>query len=222
MNKELVKITKTSAVMTLDGIGVITMNCDAGRETKKIIVANETANKSNLALCESLARIKSTESYKSVLNSDGENITPTFSDFAEKVLGMSKGGASGYASVGEIFRDHLLDGWKYGHFVLMLKLRKILDDNGEPITGDEILEMLEEHGATVEMSTRALDELIKNLLATGESEDASGDGDGDGDGEESTEEISITTAFDVIRRALESNGLYEEYSSKLSELENLF
>ena len=156
-------------------------------------------------------------------------VDKAFGDFAEKVLEMSKSGASGYASVGEVFADYLDDsGYKYGHFVLMLKMRKILDENGEPLRGKDIVEMLEDHGATPEMSTRKLDELIKNLLCAEETEEEDeSEEEGESEGEsaaedESAEAISITTAFDVIRRALESNGLYETWGGKLSELENLF
>lgn len=220
-----IKVAKTSAVTTIDGIGAITMPADTGRETKKIIVALETGNKANLQLCKSIARIKTTESYKEVLNSDGENITPTFGDFAEKVLEMSKGSASGYASVGEVFASHLESGYKYGHFVLMLKMRKIVDENGEPLTGDAIIEMLEEHGATPELSTRKLDELIKNLLCETEPETGDDDGDGagdDGDGETDDDKgvVSLTTCFKIIRASATSAGKYEELNKLIVELEN--
>lgn len=221
-----IKVAKTSAVTTIDGIGAITMPADTGRETKKIIVALETGNKANLQLCKSIARIKTTESYKEVLNSDGENITPTFGDFAEKVLEMSKGSASGYASVGEVFANHLESGYKYGHFVLMLKMRKIVDENGEPLKGDAIIEMLEEHGASPELSTRKLDELIKNLLCE-EPEPETGDGDGDGacaDGDGETDDdkgvVSLTTCFKIIRASATSAGKYEELNKLIVELEN--
>ena len=224
-----IKVAKTNAVTTINGYGAITMPADTGRETKKIMVALEAGNKASLQLCKSIARIKTTESYKEVYDKDGTNITPTFGDFAEKVLEMSKSGASGYASVGEVFADYLDDsGYKYGHFVLMLKMRKILDENSEPLRGKDIVEMLEDHGASPEMSTRKLDELIKNLLCAEETEEEDEseeevESKGESAAEDESEEtISITTAFDVIRRALESNGLYETWGGKLSELENLF
>lgn len=222
-----IKVAKTNAVTTIDGIGAVTMPADTGRETKKIIVALETGNKANLQLCKSIARIKITESYKEVLNSDGENITPTFGDFAEKVLEMSKGSASGYASVGEVFGDYLDDsGYKYGHFVLMLKMRKIVDENGEPLTGKAIVEMLEEHGASPELSTRKLDELIKNLLCEGDGnndvagdDDDAGDADGAGDdGEKGV--VSLTTCFKIIRASATSAGKYDELNKLIVELEN--
>lgn len=220
-----IKVAKTSAVTTIEGIGAVTMPADTGRETKKIIVALETGNKANLQLCKSIARIKTTESYKEVLNADGENITPTFGDFAEKVLEMSKGSASGYASVGEIFGDELEIGYKYGHFVLMLKMRKLLDENGDPLSGKEIIEMLEEHGATPELSTRKLDELIKNLLCEDpEPEKGDDDGDGDGEGDEKGNDdkgvVSLTTCFKIIRASATSAGKYEELNKLIVELEN--
>ena len=223
-----IKVAKTSAVTTIDGIGAITMPADTGRETKKIIVALETGNKANLQLCKSIARIKTTESYKEVLNADGENITPTFGDFAEKVLEMSKGSASGYASVGEVFANHLESGYKYGHFVLMLKMRKIMDENGEPLTGAEIIKMLEEHGATPELSTRKLDELIKNLLCEGEDNDGAGAGSDDGEGDDAGDDdgagndgvVSLTTCFKIIRASATSAGKYEELNKLIIELEN--
>lgn len=217
-----IKVAKTSAVTTINGIGAVTMPADTGRETKKIIVALETGNKANLQLCKSIARIKTTESYKEVLNADGENITPTFGDFAEKVLEMSKGSASGYASVGEVFANYLESGYKYGHFVLMLKMRKIVDENGEPLTGDAIIEMLEEHGATPELSTRKLDELIKNLLCEGDgNNDGAGDGDGDGAGDDDDKGVvSLTTCFKIIRASATSAGKYEELNKLIVELEN--
>lgn len=219
-----IKVAKTSAVTTIEGIGAVTMPADTGRETKKIIVALETGNKANLQLCKSIARIKTTESYKEVFNADGENITPTFGDFAEKVLEMSKGSASGYASVGEIFGDELESGYKYGHFVLMLKMRKLLDENGDPLSGKEIIKMLEEHGATPELSTRKLDELIKNLLCE-ETETETGDDDGagtDGDGETDDDKgvVSLTTCFKIIRASATSAGKYEELNKLIVELEN--
>ena len=219
-----IKVAKTSAVTTIEGVGAVTMPADTGRETKKILVAMETGNKANLQLCKSIARIKTTESYKEVYNKDGENITPTFGDFAEKVLEMSKGSASGYASVGEVFADYLDDsGYKYGHFVLMLKMRKIVDENGEPLTGKAIIEMLEEHGATPELSTRKLDELIKNLLCeeaecedAGEAKTVEDDNAGDDD-EKGV--VSLTTCFKIIRASATSAGKYEELNKLIVELE---
>lgn len=220
-----IKVAKTNAVATIEGIGTITMPADTGREAKKIFVALEAGNKANLQLCKSVARIKTTESYKEVYNADGENVTPTFGDFAEKVLNMSKSGASGYASVGEVFKDYLDDsGYKYGHFVLMLKLRKIVDDNGEPLDGDEIVDMLENHGATPEMSTRKLDELIKNLLCDTPADndgddDGDGDGDNDNDGDGDNDVISLSTAFAVIRKSAENAGKWETLQAKIIEIE---
>ena len=226
-NNELVKITKTSAVMTLETIGAITMPADTGRNVKAILGAMEVGNKANLTMCKSLARIKATESYKKVYNSDGVNVSPTFGEFAETVLNMSKGGASNYASVGEVFGEYLESGWKYGHFVLMLKMRKILDENGSPLNGQCIIEMLEEHGATPEMSTRKLDELIKNLLCEaigdGEEDEDEEDGADNEDGEDEDEEnntVSLTTAFKVIRASAEKSGKWDKLQKRIIELEN--
>lgn len=222
---EVVKITKTSAVMTLDTIGAVSMPADTGRNVKAIIGAMEVGNKANLTMCKSLARIKSTESYKEVYNSDGVNVSPTFGEFAETILNMSKGGASNYASVGEVFASYLESGWKYGHFVLMLKMRKILDENGSPLNGQCIIEMLEEHGATPDMSTRKLDELIKNLLceAIGDGEEDEDTEDGgdteDGAENEESETISLTTAFKVIRSSAEKSGKWEKLQKRIIELE---
>lgn len=222
---EVVKITKTSAVMTLDNIGAVTMPADTGRNVKAILGAMEVGNKANLTMCKSLARIKATESYKEVYNSDGENVSPTFGEFAETVLNMSKGGASNYASVGEVFGAYLESGWKYGHFVLMLKMRKILDENGSPLNGQCIIEMLEEHGATPDMSTRKLDELIKNLLceAIGDGEEDEEDGedteDGDEDEDEENNTVSLTTAFKVIRASAEKSGKWDKLQNRIIDLE---
>lgn len=224
---EVVKITKTSAVMTLDTIGAITMPADTGRNVKAILGAMEVGNKANLTMCKSLARIKSTESYKEVYNADGVNVSPTFGEFAETVLNMSKGGASNYASVGEVFGSYLESGWKYGHFVLMLKMRKIMDENGAPLNGQCIIEMLEEHGATPDMSTRKLDELIKNILCEaiedGEEDEAEEDGADNEDGEEDEDEegntVSLTTAFKVIRASAEKSGKWDKLQKRIIELE---
>lgn len=222
---EVVKITKTSAVMTLDTIGAITMPADTGRNVKAILGAMEVGNKANLTMCKSLARIKSTESYKEVYNADGVNVSPTFGEFAETVLNMSKGGASNYASVGEVFGAYLESGWKYGHFVLMLKMRKILDENGSPLNGQCIIEMLEEHGASSKMSTRKLDELIKNLLceAIGDGEDEDEEDEKDGanneDGEEEDNIVSLTTAFKVIRASAENSGKWNKLQKQIIDLE---
>lgn len=226
-NNELVKITKTTAVMTLDTIGAVTMPADTGRNVKAILGAMEVGNKANLTMCKSLARIKATESYKEVYNSDGENISPTFGEFAETVLNMSKGGASNYASVGEVFGAYLESGWKYGHFVLMLKMRKILDENGSPLNGQCIIEMLEEHGATPNMSTRKLDELIKNILCDevfGGEENEEGEGEEDGEdeedgGNEEENTVSLTTAFKVIRASAEKSGKWDKLQKRIIELE---
>lgn len=223
---EVMKITKTSAVMTLDKIGAITMPADTGRNVKAILGAMEVGNKANLTMCKSLARIKATESYKEIYNADGENVSPTFGDFAETVLNMSKGGASNYASVGDVFGAYLESGWKYGHFVLMLKMRKILDENGSPLNGQCIIEMLEEHGATPDMSTRKLDELIKNLLCEaigdGEEDEDEEDGANNEDGEEEDEEdntVSLTTAFKVIRASAEKCGKWDKLQKRIIDLE---
>ena len=216
---ELVKITKTSAVMTLDNIGAVTMPADTGRNVKAILGAMEVGNKANLTMCKSLARIKTTEIYKEVYNKDGVNVSPTFSEFAETVLNMSKGGASNYASVGELFgKSFDTESWKYGHYVLMLKLRKILDENGEPLDGEAILAMLEEHGATPEMSTRKLDELIKNLLATGDGEEEEGEEEDDEE-ENEVNTVSLTTAFKVIRISAEKSGKWDKLQKRIIELE---
>lgn len=221
---ELVKITKTSAVMTLDNIGAITMPADTGRNVKAILGAMEVGNKANLTMCKSLARIKATESYKEVYNADGANVSPTFGEFAETVLNMSKGGASNYASVGEVFGAYLESGWKYGHFVLMLKMRKILDENGTPLNGQCIIEMLEEHGATHDMSTRKLDELIKNILCEaigdGEEDEDEEDGANNEDGEDEEDNtVSLTTAFKVIRASAEKSGKWDKLQKSIIELE---
>lgn len=226
---EIVKVTtgkNPQGVMLIDGAKIY-MPADTGRETNKIYAAVEVGNKANLTLCEAIARIKTTESYKEVLDADGEYFTPTFGEFAEKVLNMSKSGASGYASVGEIFAGMLDNGYKYGHFVLMLKLRKILDENNEPLTGAAIIEMLEDHGANTEMSTRELDNLIKSLLNDtideGTDEGAEGEGEGgEGTGEDEGDEDNrddLTKAFDVIREKATSAGLYETLSAAIADLE---
>lgn len=227
MNNEI-KVGKTNAVMTIEAVGKLTMPADTGRETKKAFVAYEAGNKANLELCKALARIKTTESYKEVYNSDGVNVTPTFGDFAEIVLNMSKSGASGYASVGEVFGAYLESGWKYGHFALMLKMRKILDENGSPLNGQCIIEMLEDHGATPEMSTRKLDELIKSILCDEvfggeESED---DGEEDGDGEQGDEDGNneadeLDKAFKVIRSKATDAGVYDKVNKLIIELEKI-
>lgn len=223
-----IKVGKTNAVMTIEAIGKLTMPADTGRETKKAFVAFEAGNKANLELCKALARIKTTESYKEVYNTDGVNVTPTFGDFAELVLNMSKSGASGYASVGEVFGDHLDNGYKYGHFVLMLKLRKILDENGAPLTGAAIIEMIEDHGATPEMSTRKLDELIKSLLgadpADDNADDADNEDDADGDGtgeDEADGADDLEKAFRVIRAKATDAGVYDKVNKLIVELEKI-
>lgn len=229
---EVVAVSKgknPQGVMVIDGAR-ITMPADTGRETNKIYVANEAGNKANLVLCESIARIKATESYKEVVDADGEKYTPTFGDFAEKILKMSKASASLYSSVGEVFSGLLDNGYKYGHFVLMLKMRKLLDENGCPFSGRMIVDFLEEHGAHTDMSTRELEELIKNLLAetTEEDEDAGEDAGEDEDTEdagedaEDAEEIELdelTRAFDIIRAKATDAGLYESLSNAITELE---
>ena len=216
---EVVKITKTSAVMMLESVGAVTMPADTGRNVKAIIGAMEVGNKANLTMCKSLARIKSTESYKEVYDADGVNVSPTFGDFAETILNMSKGGASNYASVGELFGNSFeSEGWKYGHYVLMLKLRKILDENGEPLDGAGIISMLEEHGATPDMSTRKLDELIKNLLCSGDEEEEDGEEEEEKQGNEETV-ISLTTAFKVIRASAEKSGKWEKLQKRIIDLE---
>lgn len=226
----LVKISGVTGVMTIDGIGAVTMPAGAGRFTNTAYKALTATNKSALALAEALSSMRSTEAYKEIHNADGMGVTPTFGDYAETVLKMSKGGASTYATVGDVFGDYFETAWKYSHYTIMLKLRKITDANGEPLTGKEIIEMLEERGATPDASTRKLDEIVSAILCEDAGEEAdeepdAGDGDGAGtdtDEEPESEAISITTAFNVIRSALESNGLYETWGAKLSELENLF
>lgn len=221
----LVKISGVSGVMTLDGVGVVTMPAGAGRYTNSAYKALTASNKSALLLASSLSSMRSTEAYKEIKNADGVAVTPTFGEYAETVLKMSKGGASTYATVGDVFGDYFETAWKYSHYCIMLKLRKITDANGEPLSGKEIVEMLEERGATPEASTRKLDEIVSSILC--EDSDDSEDGDEDGTGasagsNESEEVISLTTAFDVIRRALESRGIYETWRAKLAELEELF
>lgn len=227
-NANLVKISGVTGVMTIDGYGVVTMSAGAGRFTNSAYKALNATNKSALVLASALSSMRSTEAYKDIKNADGVVVTPTFGDYAETVLKMSKGGASTYATVGEVFGDYFETSWKYSHYTLMLKLRKITDANGEPLTGKDIIEMLEERGATPEISTRKLDEIISSILCEDADEDKGDDtGDGTGASEDTDEEqgdytISVTTAFDVIRRALESNGLYEAWGAKLTELEELF
>ena len=220
---EVVAVSKgknPQGVMIIDGAR-ITMPADTGRETNKIYVANEAGNKANLVLCESIARIKATESYKEVVDADGEKYTPTFGEFAEKILKMSKASASLYSSVGEVFSGLLDNGYKYGHFVLMLKMRKLLDENGNPFSGEMIVDFLEEHGAHTDMSTRELEELIKNLLAetTEDAEDEEESEDAEDAGEEDNELDELTRAFDIIRAKATDAGLYESLSNAISELE---
>ena len=227
MNNEI-KVGKTNAVMTIEAIGKLTMPADTGRETKKAFVAYEAGNKANLELCKALSRIKTTESYKEVYNADGVNVTPTFGDFAEIVLNMSKSGASGYASVGEVFGKLLDNGYKYGHFVLMLKLRKVLDENGNPLDGEAIVNLCEDHGATPEMSTRKLDELIKSILCDevygGEESDDDDAGDGDDADDEyadGNEADDLDKAFKVIRSKATDAGVYDKVNKLIIELEKI-
>lgn len=225
MNNEI-KVGKTNAVMTIEAVGKLTMPADTGRETKKAFVAYEAGNKANLELCKALARIKTTESYKEVYNADGVNVTPTFGDFAEIVLNMSKSGASGYASVGEVFGKLLDNGYKYGHFVLMLKLRKVLDENGNPLDGEAIVNLCEDHGATPEISTRKLDEIIKAILC--EDADADDDNDEDGDADDDNDEDGdeetaddLDKAFKVIRAKATDAGVYDKVNKLILELEKI-
>ena len=226
MNNEI-KVGKTNAVMTIEAIGKLTMPADTGRETKKAFVAYEAGNKANLELCKALSRIKTTESYKEVYNADGVNVTPTFGDFAEIVLNMSKSGASGYASVGEVFGKLLDNGYKYGHFVLMLKLRKVLDENGNPLDGEAIVNLCEDHGATPEISTRKLDEIIKSILCedAGDGDDADdADDDADGEGaEDDAEDITddLDKAFKIIRSKATDAGVYDKVNNLILELEKI-
>lgn len=221
MNNEI-KVGKTNAVMTIEAIGKLTMPADTGRETKKAFVAYEAGNKANLELCKALSRIKTTESYKEVYNADGVNVTPTFGDFAEIVLNMSKSGASGYASVGEVFGKLLDNGYKYGHFVLMLKLRKVLDENGNPLDGEAIVNLCEDHGAAPEISTRKLDEIIKGILC----EDAGDDADAEDDTDDAEDDAEDTTddldkAFKVIRSKATDAGVYDKVNKLILELEKI-
>ena len=225
MNNEI-KLGKTNAVMTVDTIGKLTMPADTGRETKKAFVAVEAGNKANLELCKALARIKTTESYKEVYNADGVNVTPTFGDFAEVVLNMSKSGASGYASVGEVFGELLDNGYKYGHFVLMLKLRKVLDENGNPLDGEAIVNLCEDHGATPEISTRKLDEIIKTILCEDngqdeEAEDEDGDGEQDDEDGDENDADELDKAFKVIRSKATDAGVYDKVNKLIVELEKI-
>ena len=222
-----IKVGKTNAVMTIEAIGKLTMPADTGRETKKAFVAYEAGNKANLELCKALARIKTTESYKEVYNADGVNVTPTFGDFAELVLNMSKSGASGYASVGEVFGKLLDNGYKYGHFVLMLKLRKVLDENGNPLDGEAIVNLCEDHGATPEMSTRKLDDIIKSILCE-DNDDNDGDGNGDEQGDDNGDEQGddneaneLDKAFRVIRAKATDAGVYDKVNKLIVELEKI-
>lgn len=220
----LVKISGVTGVMTLDGVGVVTMPAGAGRFTNSAYKALTASNKSALLLAASLSSMRSTEAYKEIKNADGVAVTPTFGDYAETVLKMSKGGASTYATVGDVFGDYFETAWKYSHYCIMLKLRKITDANGEPLSGKEIIEMLEERGATPEASTRKLDEIVSSILCedSDDSEEENGTGASAESDDSNDDAVSITTAFGVIRRALESNGLYETWGAKLAELEELF
>ncbi len=221
----LVKISGVTGVMTIDGIGAVTMPAGAGRFTNNAYKALTATNKSALVLADALSSMRSTEAYKEIKNADGIAITPTFGDYAETILKMSKGGASTYATVGEVFGDYFETAWKYSHYTIMLKLRKITDANGEPLSGKEIIEMLEERGATPDISTRKLDEIVSSILCEDAGDDSNEEPNAGTDTDEepeSDEAISITTAFDVIRKALETNGLYETWGSKLLEIENLF
>ena len=223
-----IKVGKTNAVMTIEVIGKLTMPADTGRETKKAFVACEAGNKANLELCKALARIKTTESYKEVYNADGVNVTPTFGDFAELVLNMPKSGASGYASVGEVFGKLLDNGYKYGHFVLMLKLRKVLDENGNSLDGEAIVNLCEDHGATPEISTRKLDDIIKSILCE-DNDDNDGDGNGDEQGDDDNgdeqgddnEANELDKAFRVIRAKATDAGVYDKVNKLIVELEKI-
>ena len=89
--------------------------------------------------------------------------------------------------------------------------------------------MLEEHGATPDMSTRKLDELIKNILCDEvfggeENEDGEDTEDGenteDGEGTEDEDNtVSLTTAFKVIRASAEKSGKWDKLQKRIIDLE---
>lgn len=191
-----VVINQRCAVMNTD-YGKLKMPIEVGKEVSRILKATAVNDTSSIALAITCYKIRENKSYLNIVDESGREVCSTFGDFAEKILDVSKSYASQYASVGEVFEDVLAGGdceWKFSQLMELLRLRKITDTNGDPITGAEIIELAESADITPASSIRSIRATVSGLLKAPEekpiedpSEDPEDPEDDPEDGEEAPE-----------------------------------
>ena len=165
MNNQVV-INQRCAVMNTD-YGKLKMPVEVGKEVSRILKATAVNDTSSIALAITCYKIRENKSYLDIVDESGREVCSTFGDFAEKILDVSKSYASQYASVGEVFEDVLASGkcvWKFSQLMELLRLRKITDTNGDPITGSDIIDLATSAEITPESSIRSIRATVSGLL----------------------------------------------------------
>lgn len=147
---------------------------EIGKDVKTLYDVMSQNEVSSMAIALLCAKVRKEKTYRDIVDETGEEVCPTFGDFAEKILDASKAYASLHANVGEVFYNEISDGktiWRYSQLEELLKLRKKVDTDGNPMTGEEILELAEVSGITPKSTIKEIRDFIDIVLHPSASED---------------------------------------------------
>lgn len=192
MENKLTLNTKTATLTT--ATHKYKLPIETGTDVKRLYDAMTVHETSGLAVAILCAKVRSEKGYRDITDENGEEVCPTFGEFAEKILDASKAYASLHANVGETFADEIADGktpWRYSQLEELLKLRKLTDADGNALTGADIIELAEVSGITPKSTIREIREFIDVKLhpTAPASEDADED-DEDTSGEDESEDTN--------------------------------
>ena len=181
---------------------------ETGTDVKRLYDAMTVHETSGLAVAILCAKVRASKGYRDITDENGDEVCPTFGEFAEKILDASKAYASLHANVGEVFAEEIADGktpWRYSQLEELLKLRKLTDADGNALTGADIIEIAEVSGITPKSTIREIREFIDVKLHPSKPADEDTDAE-DTDAEEideageDVEEDAFVTINDLCAR----------------------
>lgn len=207
MDNKLQVYTKSATLTT--ATHKYKMPAEIGNDVKRFYEVMTHNEASSLAIAVLCAKVRREKSYRDIVDEIGNEVCPTFGDFAEKILDASKAYASLHASVGEVFEDEIATGktlWRYSQLEELLKLRKKTDTEGNPLTGADILEIAETSGITPKSTIREIRDFIDIILHPAPASSVIEDGDNtdEGDGEDTDEGDGEDTGDDEVESPLET------------------
>ena len=194
MDNKLVLNKKTATLTT--ATHRYRLPIETGTDVKRLYEAMTVHETSGLAVAILCAKVRADKGYRDITDENGDEVCPTFGEFAEKILDASKAYASLHANVGEVFADEISDmktPWRYSQLEELLKLRKLTDADGNALTGADIIEIAEVSGITPKSTIREIREFIDVKLHPS----APADEDADEDTDEDTDEAGEDTDEDT-------------------------